>query len=98
MEGAPKKLSHEDREAALELAREDTTLMRDPFTADVIQRGGKTADGRDIEDIGHFLADRKEWLAKNPDVLAAGPRSAEDIHSDRAVHHSKSWETKESHE
>lgn len=65
--------SDKNREAALQLASQDSVLMQDELTAQVIRSGGKTADGRTIEDIGNFLADRREVLEKNPG-LNYGPK------------------------
>ena len=65
--------SDADREAALQLASQDSVLMQDEFTAQVIRSGGKTADGRRIEDIGNFLADRKQVLENDPG-LNYGPK------------------------
>ena len=62
-----------DREAALQLASEDSVLMQDEFTAQVIRSGGKTADGRTIEDIGNFLADRRAVLERDP-AISYGPK------------------------
>lgn len=65
--------SDADREAALQLASQDSVLMQDDFTAQIIRSGGKTAEGIKIEDIGNFLADRKGVLEQNPG-LNYGPK------------------------
>ncbi len=85
----------EERDAALALAKENKILMKDPFTASVINNGGKTPEGKDVGDIGDFLEERRKWIEGNSDSLHAGPRR---LSKDHQVVHSKAWEEKESHE
>jgi hypothetical protein len=85
----------EEKQAAIDLAKEDRLLMSDPPTRYVVEHDGKTPDGREVGEIGEFLAVRRKELETNPPYLSGGKRR---LSPDTEVVHSKSWEEKESHQ
>jgi len=80
-----------ERQAAIDLAREDRLLMSDPFTRSVVENDGKTPDGRDVGDIGEFLASRRSELEKNSPYLSGGKRQVADISPNARGDHPDIW-------
>ncbi len=72
----------EEREAAIALAKEDRLLMSDPPTRYILEHNGQTADGRDVGDLGEFLALRRKELETNLPYLSGGKRRIQDIPPD----------------
>lgn len=78
----PKIIRPQDIEAAEALVQKDRLLISDPLTRHVLKNNGKMPDGIVVEDLGHFLADRRAELEKNPPYLSGGKRNIGDVPPD----------------
>ena len=85
------KFTRLDKDAASELVQNNALLRSDAATLEVLRTGKVVVDGKlqEVEDLGHFIADRLKELESRPTDIESGPRR---VTEDHVAHHSKTWQ------